>query len=491
MKQDALAIVWFRNDLRITDNPALSAALDRYQKILPVYIHAPHEHAPWEPGEASNWWLHHSLDSLGQSLESMGSYLLLKKGNSLETLQTLIEKTGAKAVFWNRMYEPALIKRDAKIKKLFKVAGINCQSFNGQLLTEPHTILNNSGSAFKVFSAYWRKTSREIDSAQQLLPAPQEICSPQLSDSSGLSGFIKSSSSLKQLELLPEKNWYQGFYNHWEPGEQGGRKSLINLIENTLNAYKINHDIPSVSGTSRLSPHLHFGEVSAREVFSLCQQNSSVMNYPIADMEKFISELGWREFAYYLMYHFPDSTNQSLDQRFDLYGWVDESKQPELLQQWQQGKTGIPIVDAGMRELWQTGWMHNRVRMITASILTKNMGFHWISGARWFWDTLIDADLAANTLGWQWTAGCGVDAAPYFRIFSPARQTERFDADGTYIKHWLPELQYADKHVLMHGLSEPNAKIDYPTPIIDLAASRQSALLRWDSIKNSNLTLAV
>jgi len=485
MKQDELAIVWFRNDLRIAENPALCAALNEYQKILPVYIHAPHEHAPWEPGAASNWWLHHSLESLNQSLQAIGGYLLLQKGNSLETLQSLIEATGAKAVFWNRMYEPALIKRDAKIKKLFKVAGIDCQSHSGHLLCEPHTILNNAGSAFKVFSAYWRKTVREIDNSPELLPAPTTINSPRLSELSQLS------LSLQQLELLPAINWYQGFYDHWEPGEHGGRKKMISLVTNTLTAYRTNHDIPSVAGTSRLSPHLHFGEVSAREVFSLCQQNASVMDFPIADMDKFISELGWREFGNYLMYHFPDSTNQSLDQRFDLYGWVDESQQPQLLEQWQQGKTGIPIVDAGMHELWQSGWMHNRVRMITASILTKNMGFHWMSGARWFWDTLVDADLAANTLGWQWTAGCGVDAAPYFRIFSPSRQTERFDPHGKYIKQWLPELRHADKHVLMHGLAEPNAKIDYPTPVIDLADTRQAALLRWDSIKNSNLTLAV
>ena len=208
-------------------------------------------------------------------------------------------------------------------------------------------------------------------------------------------------------------------------------------------------------------------------------------------VDKFISELGWREFGYYLMYHFPESTTQSLDQRFDLHGWVDDSQQPELLEQWKTGTTGIPIVDAGMRELWQTGWMHNRVRMITASILTKNLGFHWITGARWFWDTLVDADLAANTLGWQWTAGCGVDAAPYFRIFSPARQTERFDADGEYIKRWIPELRDADKHVLVNGLSEASPEINYPSPIIDMTASRKAALSRWDAIKNSNHAIAV
>jgi len=482
MKQDELAIVWFRNDLRITDNPALSAALKQYQKVLPVYIHAPDEHTPWEPGAASNWWLHHSLDSLSQSLNNIGSYLLLEKGNSLATLQALINKTGAKAIFWNRMYEPALIKRDSNIKKLLQVAGIDCRSFNGHLLTEPHNILNNAGSAFKVFSAYWRKTSGQIDSTAEIIPAPKAINSP---------GLAEHSTSLHQLGLLPEKNWYQGFYDHWQPGEAGARKKMIDLVEQTLCAYKINHDIPSTPGTSRLSPHLHFGEVSAREVFSVCQQSAPILQFPIADMEKFITELGWREFGYYLMYHFPDSTSQSLDQRFDLYGWLDDSKQTELLEQWKHGKTGIPIVDAGMRELWQTGWMHNRVRMITASILTKNMGFHWMIGARWFWDTLVDADLAANTLGWQWTAGCGVDAAPYFRIFSPARQTERFDPDGKYIKRWLPELQHADKHILTQGLPEATTKFDYPVPVIDLAASRQAALMRWDSIKNSNHMLAV
>jgi deoxyribodipyrimidine photo-lyase len=246
-----------------------------------------------------------------------------------------------------------------------------------------------------------------------------------------------------------------------------------------------------VDGTSKLSAHLHFGEISPAQIIHNARSAADSGKLPYSCLEKFFAEIGWREFGYYLLYHFPESSLKSLDKRFDQQGWIKTSNHEKLLKAWQQGKTGIPIVDAGMRELWQTGYMHNRVRMICASILTKNMGFHWLEGARWFWDTLVDADLASNTLGWQWTAGCGVDAAPYFRIFSPPRQTERFDPEGEYIKHWIPELAEAERRFLIYGLPNNDTGFDYPEPVIDLAESRKAALARWDNIRHYEAEIAV
>ena len=482
MENNSTAIVWFRNDLRISDNPTLTHAINNHKHVIPVYIHAPHEASPWEPGAASNWWLHESLLSLKASLEQLGSYLHIEAGNSQEILQRLMREYQANAIYWNRLYEPAHIERDSKLKNLFRSAGVTCKSFNGQLLNEPHQIENKAGKPFKVFSAYWRSASSIIDELQLPLPAPAKINSPALLD---------SAKPVEALNLLPSINWYKNFYNHWQPGEKGANARLEMFLENILLGYKKDRDIPSVDGTSKLSAHLHFGEISPAQIIHAARQAVDADKLPYYCLEKFFAEIGWREFGYYLLYHFPESSLHSLDKRFDQLGWIESEKQHDLIAAWQQGKTGIPIVDAGMRELWQTGWMHNRVRMICASILTKNMGFHWLEGARWFWDTLVDADLASNTLGWQWTAGCGVDAAPYFRIFSPPRQTERFDPEGEYIQHWIPELAGADRRYLIYGLPNNETGINYPEPVIDIAESRKTALARWDNIRHYQEAIAV
>ncbi len=482
MTNNSTAIVWFRNDLRLADNPALTHAIYNHKHVIPVYIHAPDEANPWQPGAASNWWLHESLKSLQASLEKMGSFIHIEAGSSQEILQRLTREYNVSAIYWNRLYEPALIERDSKLKKLFRTAGIECRSFNSLLLNEPHEIENKAGKPFRVFSAYWRTASKVIDELPLSLPSPERITSPEP---------LASVKSVESLKLLPSINWHQGFYDHWQPGEHGAHARLQQFLNNILLNYKTDRDIPSVDGTSRLSPHLHFGEISPAQLIHIARQAVDAGRLPYNCLEKFFAEIGWREFGYYLLYHFPESALNSLDNRFDQQGWIETERHQDLMQAWQHGQTGIPIVDAGMRELWHTGYMHNRVRMICASILTKNMGFHWLEGARWFWDTLVDADLASNSLGWQWTAGCGVDAAPYFRIFSPPRQTERFDPQGDYIKKWVPELADANKHFLMYGLPNSETGIAYPEPVIDLAESRKAALSRWDNIRQHDEAIAI
>jgi len=470
------AIVWFRRDLRIADNPALMAAIDSHENVIPLYIHSPDEEVPWSPGAASNWWLNNSLAQLDADLRSLGSRLFIASQKSLDCLMQYIADYRVKAVYWNRLYEPSQIERDIQIKSRLKDSGVECQSCSANLLNEPHTVKTAGGRAYKVFSAYWRQCQPKINEVTQPLSKPVKINTPKPVD---------SLLSIDALQLMPSKPWYSGFCEYWQPGEAGAHEKLDFFLQQGLHGYNKDRNVPDIKGTSRLSPHLHFGEISPRQIIWQTLTHQTDKNAPQSDLEHFFSELGWREFAYYLMYHFPHTTNESLDRRFDLAGWQDSLENQQLLKRWQTGTTGIPIVDAGMRELWKTGWMHNRVRMIVASILTKNLGIHWLEGARWFWDTLVDADLACNSLGWQWTAGCGVDAAPYFRIFSPARQTEKFDPQGKYIKKFVPELSSADPRLLISGNALADQISAYPAAMIDISASRKHALAHWHSIKSA------
>ena len=474
MADSSTALVWFRRDLRLTDNPALSHALKSYDRVLPVYIHAPDEEKPWQPGAASQWWLHHSLLALQKDLGKLDAQLLIMQGNSLDIIQALIKDYDVSGVFWNRLYEPALIERDSQIKTSLRQS-VECQSFAANLLNEPPNVLNGSGKPYRVFSAYWRNCQSSLHELGQPLPRPKQITLPKLK-AKGL--------TVEQLGLMPTINWYQGLDQMWTPGEQGAQAELKRFLSQTIDGYKEDRDIPAVNGTSKLSPHLHFGEISPRQII----WSTNIHVQPSAKLEphryRFFAELGWREFAHYVLYHFPQTQLHSLDARFDSEGWVDSSLLTEEIQRWQRGMTGIPLVDAGMRELWHTGWMHNRVRMIVASLLCKNLGVHWLEGARWFWDTLVDADLAANSMGWQWTAGCGVDAAPYFRVFSPSRQTERFDAEGQYIRRWVPELAKASNKQLINGTNLQQFG-GYPKPLLDLSDTRKQALSRWDQIKQA------
>ncbi len=471
----ACAILWFRRDLRLADHPALQAALTAGYRIVPVYIHAPEEETPWPPGAASRAWLHRSLRALDAGLHALGSRLIVRRGGSIAKLDELIRQTGAEAVFWNRLYEPAAIARDMRVKQALKASDVRAESFNGALLAEPWTVATGAGEPYRVFTPFWKNAGqhvrgqRPVAAPKSLDPVPESI----------------AGESLDSLELQPTAGWDRKFWRHWQPGETGAAESLDAFIEGAAHGYRTQRDFPDRTGSSRLSPHLHFGEISPRQIVSQVLSQSWPANAQ-ADIGHFIDELGWREFSHHLMYHFPRSVAENLNPKFDRFAWA--AADADSLDRWQRGRTGVPLVDAGMRQLWHTGWMHNRVRMVVASFLTKNLRYHWTYGARWFWDTLLDADLANNTQGWQWSAGTGADAAPYFRIFSPVAQAEKFDSQGKYIQRWVPELAKLPPPALFAPWEHPELARrlapDYPpVPIVDPKASRADALAALASSK--------
>ncbi|MGB1581514.1 MAG: cryptochrome/photolyase family protein [Nevskiales bacterium] len=456
-------IVWFRRDLRVADNPALLSAVER-GTVLPVYIHAPHEEAPWAPGAASLWWLHHSLKALQQNLKALGLPLIILQGDSLNCLQQLVRDTEADAVFWNRLYEPAIIARDAEIKKILRDRDIEARSFNAGLLLEPWQVENKQGKPFRVFTPFWRHFIGLLDAAPPVAELPPE--QPRAAEYHG------ANLALEELALLPKLDWDRGFYDNWTPGEQAAQDQLKYALE-VIDSYNDSRDMPGQFGTSRLSPHLHFGEISPAQVWTTVKQQAAGSANDKENRLGYLRQLIWREFGHHLIYHFPETANTPLNDRFKAYPWWqsgddDNNGHAEKLAAWQRGETGIAMVDAGMRELWTTGWMHNRTRMIVASLLTKNLGIHWLEGARWFWDTLVDANLANNTLGWQWTAGCGADAAPFFRIFNPDTQAERFDARGEYRRQWLGS----------DWASRPS--------MVNLKASRETALDHYKALPKAD-----
>lgn len=441
----APTLIWFRQDLRLSDHAALTAAIERAAPVIPVFIWAPTEEGEWAPGAASRWWLHHSLTALDESLVKLGSRLIIRCASNTEAeLHRLIKESGATAVYWSRRYEPKVIARDQSIKQGLRDAGIEARSFNAALLVEPWDVQNNSGKPFQVFTPYWRKVSATLELPKPL-PTPTRIPAPQ---------SWPMSTSLEALSLMPKIEWYQGMRDSWQPGERGARQNLDRFLDGSVANYGETRNLPAQAGTARLSPHLHFGEVSPRQIWHIAAKWRS---------SQFMTEIGWREFAHHLLYHFPRTTNDPLRLEYQKFPWLDN---PKHLEAWQRGRTGVPLVDAGMRELWHTGWMHNRVRMVVASFLVKNLRLHWLEGARWFWDTLVDADLASNTLGWQWAAGCGADAAPYFRVFNPESQAEKFDPQSEYIQRWIG----GDKK--------------YPSsPIVDLKESRVAAIAAWQTLR--------
>ncbi|MCU0759611.1 MAG: DNA photolyase family protein [Steroidobacteraceae bacterium] len=464
------ALLWIRQDLRLSDQPALAAAIARGGAVLPVFVWAPEEEEPWSPGAASRWWLHHSLARLAADLEARGSQLVLRRAapsgdgaGSLGMLRALLRETGAGAVYWNRRYEPAVVARDKAIKQALRESGIEAESFNAALLAEPWDVRNQSGRPFQVFTPFWKYVKASIDPPRPL-PAPARVPAP---------ATWPDSLPLEALGLLPRIRWDAGLAASWEPGERGAARQLARFLEGPVRDYGERRNLPGVAGTARLSPHLHFGEVSPRQVWHAAEAWRD---------GQFVTEVGWREFAHHLLYHFPHTPDEPLRPEFRRFPWDGERAH---LGPWQRGRTGVPMVDAGMRELWHSGWMHNRVRMVVASFLVKNLRLPWQDGARWFWDTLVDADLASNTLGWQWTAGCGADAAPYFRVFNPVSQGSKFDADGEYVRRWIPELAKlpaaaihapweADAATLAAaGVALPRS---YPRPLVDLRASREAAL---------------
>ncbi len=475
-------ILWFRRDLRLDDNPALTHALTNSARIIPVYIHAPDDETPWAPGAASRWWLHQSLLALDQSLRDLGTRLWIARGDSLTELRRIIAATGATQAVWNRLYDPATRERDTLIKQALRTDGLHCDSFNAALLFEPWQIANASGQPYRVFSAFWRTCVRELPRIQTAAPAPLSV--PAGAD-------LTNSLNLADLDLLPRIRWDQGLRETWTPGAAAALQQAATFLDTRVAVYGEARDRPDQPGTSRLSPALHFGEISPRRLLAMVVERHG--DPTAAPVEHFVRELGWREFSYHLLYHFPQTPSLPLDGRFADFRWRTEGADA-LLDVWQHGQTGIPLVDAGMRELWHTGWMHNRVRMVVASLLTKHLRLPWQLGAQWFWETLVDADLACNTQGWQWTAGCGADAAPYFRIFNPVRQGERFDPDGDYVRRWCPELARLPGNLIQQpwtasppGLSAAGVRLgdNYPLPVVDLAVSRRDALAAWDILKGN------
>lgn len=475
-------LVWLRIDLRLADNPALHAAVKAGGAVVPVFIWSPEEESPWSPGGASNWWLHQSLVALESQLRAVGSRLVVRRGAALVELRQLANETGAKRVFWNRRYEPACIASDKSVKEALRADGIEAESFNAALLHEPWTIQNQSGKPFQVFTPFWRHCLAKPDPSEPL-PAPKQIASP---------SRWPQSLALAELRLEPRIQWAEGFRAAWQPGEAGAREALKKFLSGTFDDYSEQRNRPDVIGTSRLSPHLHFGEISPRQVWHGLKAMAAKRGLAVAQWRdsQFLAEVGWREFAHHLLFHFPHTPAEPLRADFKKFPW---RKDAAWLKAWQKGRTGFPIVDAGMRELWTTGWMHNRVRMIVASFLVKDLLLPWQEGAKWFWDTLVDADLAQNTLGWQWSAGCGADAAPYFRVFNPTTQGEKFDPNGEYLRRWCPELAKLPAKWIHQPDKAPAAVLraagveigrDYPAPIVSHAIAREVALEAFARIRS-------
>jgi deoxyribodipyrimidine photo-lyase len=465
-------LLWLRQDLRLADHPALCAAVESGAPVIPDFLWAPWEEAEWAPGAASRWWLHESLQSLRADLEQRGSRLILRRvaSDSLATLRELLQETGARAVFWSRRYEPQLIARDRRIKEALRADAIDARSFNAALLIEPWDVRNNSGRPFQVFTPFWKHVSATC-TAPEPLPAPTTLPAPR---------DWPASAPLEELELMPRIPWHEGMARDWQPGEAPAARQLAAFLDDGVEGYSEGRNLPATRGTSRLSPHLHFGEISPRQIWHAARPWRG---------GQFMAEIGWREFAHHLLYHFPHTPGEPLRAEYSRFPWADDAAQ---LEAWRRGRTGVPLVDAGMRELWTTGWMHNRVRMVVGSFLVKNLRLHWLEGARWFWDTLVDADLAANTLGWQWTAGCGADAAPYFRVFNPVSQGLKFDPTGDYVRRWVPELARlsgGDIHAPWEARPETLQRAgivlgrDYPLPIVDLKRSREAALTAWQTLR--------
>ena len=436
-------LVWFRQDLRLRDNPALSHACER-GAIVPVYIVDTSCSQQFRPGGASNWWLHHSLTSLNQKLDGN---LVCLSGDPSVLIPKMMQQTGINKIVWNRCYEPWQIQRDKTLKAKLKELHIQAESFNGSLLWEPWQVLKKDKTPYKVFTPYYRKGCLNQPAPRVPLPQPKHI---------RYGGYPSIKGQIADLKLMPKINWYQQMEAQWQPGEKGASDNLQRFLSDAVNQYKSQRDIPSVQGTSKLSPHLHFGELSPNQVWhaAIGTRHGSFEN---PDLDCFLSELGWREFSYYLLYHFPHITEDNFNSNFNLFPWAHDEA---ALKAWQKGQTGIPIIDAGMRELWQTGYMHNRVRMIVGSFLVKNLLIDWRHGERWFWDCLLDADMASNCASWQWVAGSGADAAPYFRIFNPLLQGEKFDPEGEYVSRYCPELSAMPKEYIHQPWNAPQQILD-------------------------------
>jgi len=467
---DTPIIVWFRRDLRVADNPALSEAVKTGKPVICLYVFE--TEIERELGGASQWWLHHSLKSLSNDLAQIGAKLILRKGQAFRILDMLIEETGANAVYWNRRYDLAPREVDAAIKSDLKARGLTVETYRANLLSEPWTVKTKTDNYYKVFTPYWRMAQETIDTSDPL-PAPKKV--------TPYGGDIKSD-SLERLNLLPSSpDWASKMAPYWTIGSQGAKAALKDFVKNAVADYPEDRNRPDKDdGTSKLSPHLAFGEISPKQIWDACK----------GDLEKaraFLSEIGWREFSYVLLFHNPKLATENFKEAFDGFEWNNVS---EHLKRWQHGQTGYPFVDAGMRQLWQTGWQHNRVRMVTASFLIKHLLIDWREGEKWFHDTLVDADPASNAASWQWVAGSGADASPYFRIFNPFTQGEKFDPNGDYVRKFVPELAKLPKKYIHRPWEAPQNVLDYagvklgktyPKPIVDHKEAREKALAAYNA----------
>lgn len=469
----APTLVWLRRDLRLHDHPALAAALADGGPVLPVFVWSPEDETPWSPGAASRWWLHGSLAALGADLRAQDSRLTIRRGPALETLLALARETGARTVRWSRRLEPALAARDALVKRELRAAGLRADSHNASLLFEPWTVSTAKGDPYTVFTPYWKRCLLAPEpppplAAPAALPAPPAW---------------PASSPLAALGLEPRPDWAGGLREAWTPGEAGALARFEAFADDAVDAYGTERDLPARPGVSQLSPHLHFGEISPRLLWERLRARPGAATW--------LRQLGWREFAHHLLHHRPETPLEPLRAEFAVFPWATD---PAGLEAWRRGRTGYPWIDAAMRQLWRTGWMHNRPRMAVASFLVKDLLLPWQEGARWFWDTLVDADLANNTLGWQWTAGCGADAAPFFRVYNPVLQGERFDAGGEWTRRWLPELSGLPAKWIQRPWEAPAAVLaqagvrlgrDYPRPIVDHRLARERALAALARLKDA------
>ncbi len=472
-RQDDTTLLWLRQDLRLADNPALEACEG---PVIPVYILDETEGV--RPlGGASLWWLDKSLAALDADLEARGSRLILRRGKAAEVLAELVEETGATAVHWNRLYEAGAIARDTAIKAELTRAGVKCLSFNAGLLNEPWQVQTGTGGPYKVYTPYWRAARQRLGDVV-LHRAPTELKTP---------GAWPKSDRLIDWGLHPRRpDWSRGF--DWTPGEAGAAEALQDFLGGPVRDYAADRDRPDRPGTSRLSPHMHFGEIGPRQVWRAAQ-DAAARGAAESQVDKFLAELGWREFNHHLAFHWPDLATRNFKPEWDEFAWQSDDKAFEA---WTMGQTGFPIVDAGMRELWTTGFMHNRVRMIVASFLIKDLLIDWRRGEQWFWDCLVDADLAQNAANWQWVAGSGADASPWFRIFNPMTQGEKFDPDGAYVRQWVPELRNLPARVIQapwtavsQVLDAANVKLgrNYPKPIVDHGRARDRALEAYAALR--------
>ena len=481
MTETPPVIHWFRQDLRIADNPAFNAAVATGQPVIPLYVLDDETPAQWRMGGASRWWLHHALSALGDALNDRGATLVLRSGRAAEVLPRVVAETGATGVFMTRCYEPWAADAEQAIAATLGAKGVDCRRFGGALLFEPEAVTTGKGGPFKVFTPFY-KACLDRPPPGAPLAAPKTVTGP--------APDLKSE-RLQDWALLPTSpDWAGGLRDSWTPGENGARAALHAFLDESMGDYGTLRDVPGVTGTSRLSPHLHFGEISPRQCWHAATTAAeSRSGTPSGGAASFLRELVWREFSHHLLHHWPTLPDRPFRPDFDDFPWQDDA---DGLRAWQAGRTGYPIVDAGMRELWHTGWMHNRVRMIVASFLVKHLLIPWQAGEAWFWDTLVDADLANNAAGWQWVGGCGADAAPYFRIFNPVLQGEKFDAEGAYVRKWVPEIAGLPDRFVHKPWAAPQAVRDdagirlgdtYPAPIVDHKRARERALAAFQSLK--------